>query len=184
MREMGLLAPKVGINYTLLGDDGEVTGGALKQAGISANRRAEVQDIIDNLWNDMSSEMSKRVVLDSKESNPGEAVRVYRLAADRSYAEDRLRQFKDALGNKFGKKEGEILYDGMGSVNYFGWFGKLDLKVRFADVKYGDGRTVRQVAFSGKDPDSGKEITGGSFAADAYLRRFFGTTFDKAESGN
>jgi hypothetical protein len=178
MREMGLLAAKKGITYSLVAANGQVTGQSLDMAGIPRRRSAEVQELIDSLWKDVSNELSKRVEPDAKLSDASRGVAAFKIPSDKIYADARLFQFKQDLQRRFGNKEGEILFDGLGSTNQFGGFGKQDLSVKFIDAPYSDGRIVRQVEFCGRDPETGREITGGKFVAETYLYQYFGTVFD------
>lgn len=180
MRESGLLAQKPGVDYSLTNDEGEITNESMERAGIDLNRKSEVKAIIDRLWDDMSVEMRKRMVLDKESSNPEQGLRVYKIPADRSFAENRLNSFKEELRAHFGGAKSEILFDGLlDSTNHFGWFGKFDLNIRFVDADSTDPNFIKHVEFTGRDPKSGQIISEGGFSQEGNgLRGHFGSIFD------
>lgn len=179
MRESGYLAPKPGKNYTLTNDEGEITTAAMQEAGLDLTRKAEVKAVVDHLWEDMSSEMAKRMVFDEGASKVDQGIRVYKIPADRQFANIRLNQFKEELKMHFGGSESQILFDGLGRTNHFGWFGKWDLTIKFTDANPADSGFIKQVEFSGKDPKTGRVISGGKFAQQGnFLRNYFGSIFD------
>ncbi len=179
MRDSGMLANKKGVSYALIGDNGEVTLSALEFAGIDPSRKHEVQGIVDDLWKDVSEHMKTHLVYENEKSNSDRGESVYTIAADRDFSERRLFEFREQLKNAFGKTESEILYDGLGSTNQLGWFGKLDLTIRFAESGPNDTEARTVVEVSGRDPQSGQAVSGGKFVLDRdTLRSQLGSIFD------
>lgn len=181
-RELGKFGRTNLFAKRLLGDQGEITGGALKEAGIPLARMADVQAVVDILWRDMSADLADRITLDQTETPPDRSVRVYRIPGDPERGNERLKQFHAALRSEFGNSEGDILFDALNHGNYFGDFGRADLRVVFSNTITYPGIAAPSVkVFVNDTPAARQAMPVSSFTGEDNLWERFGTTFSKLE---
>jgi hypothetical protein len=177
----GILRKLSGADQSLLGQDGKVAEALLNHLGVPTQRKHEIQEAVDRLWETTSRDMKSRMVLDEKESSEEEGLQVYRVAADPEAAEVALHELQLDLASKFGNNIATSLVDGLAGPEYFGNFGKHDVRVAFSSVIYDDGSEVGKVEYTSRDPVLGIPVVRATFKKDEFLYQYLGDIFDGVE---
>ena len=177
----GILRKASGAEQPLLGQDGKVAEALVNYLGVPTDRKHEIQESIDQLWKNTSRDMKSRMVLDEKESSEEEGVQVYRIGADPEAAEVALHKLQLDLASKFGSNIATLLVDGLAGPEYFGNFGRHEVRVAFSSVTYDDGSEVEKVEYTSRDPTLGIPVVRATFKKDEFLYQYLGNIFDEIE---
>jgi hypothetical protein len=171
--ERGLARREIPSDFKLYNDEGEVTREALELAGVPPGKAEEIQRLVDELRARGERELRKRIYVDEAESDPENGVTVYRAPADPAAGDQILYEFEEGLINAAGTSSAKILMEGIEPEFEFGWYGKLDLKIR---VDVNDERTRFNpngidITWTCTDPTSGWKGNG-SATPELFEKRF------------
>lgn len=154
--------------------NGRLNPHLLELAGIPFSRMEEMETLMDEFREQLSSGMEAR-----REANPeesGEGVIAFRVPADPDAAEVLRRDFEAQVRSKFGNAAARIFVPQvLGQMNFAGW-GRYDLRVRFSMQRmYGGAERVAEYEVT--DPDTGKQVASGATSKELHIRNLFGSAF-------
>lgn len=166
--EMGMY-PRDSADFEFVLANGVVNQEALAKCGVPLDRLNRIQEVTSRIWTKMSRSMQERMVPDP-DTDGG-----FLIPAAREAGDEILGELERELVTIVGPLAAKSLMSGLHSTNRFGWFGKLDVRVRVIpgdpESPQGSGTIVSAECF---DPGSGSRITsgGGREGSEGYQRMF------------
>ncbi len=174
--EMGLSYHEPQARHALLSSDHRVTKAALKEAGVPESKEPEIQKLLDDVSKEMERSIAVRAKLNETKSDPARGIAVYEIPADR----DRGDKILESLGQEFtrltGPSSAKLLMSALRPTQQFGWYGKLDVEVKFQPQPDTIQADKLEAVFTCRDPETGTVILGGSSDMD-HFRESFGDSF-------
>ena len=176
--------------FNLIGDDGAVTSEALKLAGLRPEDASRISQIVDMSWSEIAEDMKARAVI-SKNNEGGGSVTID-IPADQSSGDNQLAKLEARLNLEFGEHASKNLLSGLHSWQYFGDFGRMDIRLTFGPdpdaasmspeevALYGlDGEVLQMKVF---DPKSGQLRSSAKYSSEERMKRHLGGLADFARA--
>lgn len=177
MRELGIIAPENAPDFVLVGEEGQLTSEAIRQANLSAGQAEEVQKSIDRALNKVSEIVAKSATYDEAASDPEKGIFRFKVPSFRDSGEVIVDQLKSELSSAAGDSA-KLLIDSFQPSVYVLGFGKYEGDVTIlTDPRDGASQELR-ATFVFRDPATGAMIRRGE-TTQPFFKKYFGSGLEK-----
>jgi len=128
-QEMGMLSDQAGYDSVLA--DGTVNPDLMAILNIDSEKSTELQSVIDKYWALAEKSMAERLVRDPRRGDG-----CFLVPADRQKGEDLLFNLEQDVRRIVGGDSAKGIMSGMHARKKFGWFGKLDIKIKLLESEH------------------------------------------------
>ncbi|MCW1914287.1 hypothetical protein OJ996_11920 [Luteolibacter sp. GHJ8] len=174
---MGVFSDENAASFFLIGVGDKIPSDALREVGLTEDNRPELEAIVDRLTDTMGSLISDQAVQDEAEAAKGNVV--YHIPADPQGGANALLEFRQQLTTSFGPTIADALMRGLHCPQFFGAFGKQDVRLQVTDGISHSGTPVYYVDYSCSDPSTGKKYREGRETHESFQSRFGHKVVDK-----
>lgn len=175
-QEMGMISDQA--NYDTVLADGSINPGVLAVMEIDSGKLNELQAVVDKYWALAESRMAERIVRDSRRGDG-----CFLIPADRQSGDELLFNLEQDVRLIVGGDSAKAFMRGMHATKKFGWFVKLDIKIKL--VESGDlNENTPVLDVECRDPGTGKLIRSFSRLSPSseHYSRMFGRGLSFADS--